>query len=248
MFTHLVLNPESKQHIVEFSTQRCSSVRFRDFNEVQQEREGLTVVLEMYRPSTDGAVIRRGPSVGRKVKFTGMLAQEVTNQIATLLEGDLDITASSVGRREFEFGPASGEKLTEFSIGQDVGRAGALSNPLDKKRACLSGGKDTIGNMNRSLALASERGENRATDRGIRVIACVPNSLCTPALDCVGFEISCRGTILLIQKAADTTSRIFAGASATLEKVGTAAIEDLELDVVLEEKVYRRPPAAFESC
>jgi hypothetical protein len=198
MSTHLVLDPKSKQHIVEFSTQRRSGVRFRNFNEVQQERERLTVVLEMYRPSTDGTVIRRGPSVGRKVKFTGVLAQEVTDQIATLLERNLDITARSVWRREFEFGPAGGEKVTEFSIGQDVGRAVALGNPLDEKRACLSGGKDTIGNLNRSLALASKRGEYRATNLGIRVIGCVPNRLWTPALDRVGLEISRRGAILLI--------------------------------------------------
>jgi hypothetical protein len=196
-------------------------------------------VLQMHRPGADGMVIRRGPSVGCEVKSTRMLAQEVANHIMAFLEGGLDIATDSVNGREFEFGPASHEKLTELSIDEAIGRAVAFSKPFDKMRTGLRGGEDTIGNVNRSLALAGECGKNRTAGLGIRIDTRGPDGLFTPALDSMGLEVGCRGAIFLVQKTPDTSCRYLASTSAADEEMASAAIVNLDLDIRLEEEVNR---------
>jgi hypothetical protein len=104
----------------------------------------MTVMLQVYRPSTYGKVVWSSPCVSCEVKKSWILLQQLSNDALSPLERSLDIVVNSVGGWELEFGSASGEQFLQLMVTDDIGRASAFCDPFNDVGMSLRGRMRTV--------------------------------------------------------------------------------------------------------
>jgi hypothetical protein len=131
----------------------------------------MSIVFEVYNPRNKGALVRRRPCIGKKMKATWMLLHEFLDLFLTHRESGLDIASNGRGRGNGYMRPTSSYEFDQVTILDDLYWTSILDNPLDNVCTSLRIGERAVGHGDRLLPLSREGLEDGSVGGALKRLA-----------------------------------------------------------------------------